>query len=614
MGELTWRNVDNPDFGRAIEGVNNATKLLNQGLQSGISGLDRYQDIRTQNADKSIEMQKMAFQDPAAYKQAMLDGSLMGNDQANASAAAIAGIDTQLGVLQKRDWDIQKQGIEGEAGTRLRVDDEQKQASQLRMAAASSDIQNVMIQARNGNQKGASDLLAKSELINALTPEEKYTLFTHLGEVGMKDANIKAFMAQVDRDKASAANTRVGTAKTLRDDAESKNEKALRARAVKELTIFRTDPTKVGSNFFNGADERFRKGEISSEYYAVLEKVAKEYGQVQQSAVSAAAPINIYDPNSGATADSLLKSALVTSQQATANAANNDDFILNKLETDKDKSPIETVIKDLRASGNRSFNDINDDNLNTELTRIKRELGPNTSWRTAGEALKKAAEAPGFFRSLNNLVWSPFGYTPKVVIDEDKLAPYKASNPQVAVTQNNVAFAKQREAVITDQQAKLEAARVKADSFRKLAAQNATYNVAAATAEAEFKQQQLRSQQLTTSVDMDGSATKLPTHVAVAQERLGKIAQLEKRMNQTLPKKTNLASYEERARVEADRAKATAEYNALTEKERKGTQRVEDIQKATANNKRRKALFDAALQTWKDNGQKGRRPKLADIK
>ncbi len=172
MAELTWRNVDNPDFGRAIEGVNNATKLLQSGLQSGINGLDRFQDIRTQNADKSIEMQKMAFQDPAAYKQAMLDGSLMGNDQANASAAAIAGIDTQLGVLQKRDWDIQKQGIEGEAGTRLRVEDEQKQASQLRMAAASSDIQNVMIQARNGNQKAASDLLAKSELINALTPEE----------------------------------------------------------------------------------------------------------------------------------------------------------------------------------------------------------------------------------------------------------------------------------------------------------------------------------------------------------------------------------------------------------------------------------------------------------
>ncbi len=614
MAELTWRNVDNPDFGRAIEGVNNATKLLQSGLQSGINGLDRFQDIRTQNADKSIEMQKMAFQDPAAYKQAMLDGSLMGNDQANASAAAIAGIDTQLGVLQKRDWDIQKQGIEGEAGTRLRVEDEQKQASQLRMAAASSDIQNVMIQARNGNQKAASDLLAKSELINALTPEEKYTLFTHLGEVGMKDANIKAFMAQADRDKAAAANSRAGTAKTLRDDAETKREKELRARAVKELTIFRTDPTKVGSNFFNGADERFRKGEISSEYYAVLEKVAKEYGQVQQSAVSAAAPINIYDPNSGATADSLLKSALVTSQQATASAANNDDFILNKIETDKDKSPIETVIKDLRASGNRSFNDINDDNLTTELTRIKRELGPNASWRTAGEALKKVAEAPGVWRSANNWMWSEFGYAPKVVIDEDKLALYKDSNPEVAKTQSNVAIARQREAVIKDQQAKLEAARVKADSFRKLAAQNATYNVAAATAEAEFKQQQQWSQQLTTSVDMDGSVTKLPTQVAVAQERLGKIAQLEKRMNQTLPKKTNLASYEERARVEADIKQATAEYNALTEKERKGTQRVEDMQKAIANNKRRKALFDATLQTWKDNGQKGRRPKLADIK
>ena len=614
MAELTWRNVDNPDFGRAIEGVNNATKLLQSGLQSGISGLDRYQDIRTQNADKSIEMQKMAFQDPAAYKQAMLDGSLMGNDQANASAAALAGIDTQLGVLQKRDWDMQKQGIEEEAGTRLRVEDEQKQASKLRLAAASTDIQNVMIQARNGNQKSASDLLSRSDLINALEPDEKYTLFKELSALGLNDANVKAYLAQAESSKASAANTRAGTAKTLRDDAESKREKELRARAVKELTIFRTDPTKVGSNFFNGADERFRKGEISSEYYAVLEKVAKEYGQVQQSAVTEAAPINIYDPNSGATADSLLKSALVTSQQATANAANNDDFILNRLETDKDKSPIETVIKDLRASGKRSFNDINDDNLNTELTRIKRELGPETSWRTAGEALKKAAEAPSVWRSANNWMWSEFGYTPKVVIDEDKLAPYKDSNPQVAVTQNNVAFAKQREAVIKDQQAKLEAARVKADSFRKLAAQNATYNVAAATAEAEFKQQQLRSQQLTTSVDMDGSVTKLPTQVAVAQERLGKIAQLEKRMNQTLPKKTNLASYEERARVEADITQATAEYNALTEKERKGTQRVEDMQKAIANNKRRKALFDVTLQTWKDNGQKGRRPKLADIK
>lgn len=211
-------------------------------------------------------------------------------------------------------------------------------------------------------------------------------------------------------------------------------------------------------------------------------------------------------------------------------------------------------------------------------------------------------------------MWDPFGYTPRVQVKEDVLDSYSPSNPEVAKTQSNVAIARQREELIADQQVKLEDSRKRADNLSKLAAQNATYAGAAETAQAEYRQQQERARNLATNVNMDRTVTDVPTNVFDAQENLGKKAELQLRMKQPVPKKTDAASYQEIAKIEADRAKATAEYNALTEKERKGTQRVEDIQKATASNKRRKALFDAALQTWKDNGQKGRRPKLADFK
>lgn len=115
MAELTWRNVDNPDFGRAIEGVNNATKLLNQGLQSGINGLDKFGEIRTNNADKNILARQLQYQDPEAYKQALMDGTILGNDQAYASAEALAGMDKRVGTVvdnAKKELDYQKTGYD----------------------------------------------------------------------------------------------------------------------------------------------------------------------------------------------------------------------------------------------------------------------------------------------------------------------------------------------------------------------------------------------------------------------------------------------------------------------------------------------------------------------
>lgn len=101
--ELTWRNVDAPDFGNALRGVALTNKLLNQALTTADQGIGFYRDQNRMAADRAIALRAAQIQDPAMARQALLDRSLLGLDGNNASLSTIQNAGKLVDDLANRD-------------------------------------------------------------------------------------------------------------------------------------------------------------------------------------------------------------------------------------------------------------------------------------------------------------------------------------------------------------------------------------------------------------------------------------------------------------------------------------------------------------------------------
>lgn len=103
MSQITWRNVDAPDFSGALKGVEVANKLFNQALDSGQGMVNTVQSANQNAADRAIALRANAIQDPAAYRQAMIDRSLIGLDGDTASIGTIQNLGAGVNTLTERD-------------------------------------------------------------------------------------------------------------------------------------------------------------------------------------------------------------------------------------------------------------------------------------------------------------------------------------------------------------------------------------------------------------------------------------------------------------------------------------------------------------------------------
>lgn len=65
MAALTWRNVDAPDVGRALEGVQQFSQLIGQAFSNAKNGIKEFDQIKTDQVNTALQTQLAAATDPA---------------------------------------------------------------------------------------------------------------------------------------------------------------------------------------------------------------------------------------------------------------------------------------------------------------------------------------------------------------------------------------------------------------------------------------------------------------------------------------------------------------------------------------------------------------------
>lgn len=97
---LTWRNVDAPNLGTAVDATRVAANMFGNaagGLSDAIGQFGRQQNRLT---DTAAQLAALRFQDPNSYRDALVSGSLFnGIDTSKLTPDAVAGLGSRVGQL-----------------------------------------------------------------------------------------------------------------------------------------------------------------------------------------------------------------------------------------------------------------------------------------------------------------------------------------------------------------------------------------------------------------------------------------------------------------------------------------------------------------------------------
>lgn len=90
MAQLTWRNVDAPDFRTSLEGIRTFADLVNSGFQGLDQGLGRFDQAQSMRMNNALALEAAAATDPEAAK--ALQASLLTRPDRNRITAQTAGM------------------------------------------------------------------------------------------------------------------------------------------------------------------------------------------------------------------------------------------------------------------------------------------------------------------------------------------------------------------------------------------------------------------------------------------------------------------------------------------------------------------------------------------
>ncbi len=169
MATLTWRNVDAPDFRPAMDGVRNATTLLSNAFDRAGGMVDQFTQARSDAADRAVMQRMLGLQDPDAYRAALAEGTLLGDQAGQVSTATLANLDSRVGSLLDRA--VRQNQVE--QGTfnlgRDRYAQDRLESGNAAMDAAGPIIQQAQILQRQGKEDEATRLLST---IQGLRPDQ----------------------------------------------------------------------------------------------------------------------------------------------------------------------------------------------------------------------------------------------------------------------------------------------------------------------------------------------------------------------------------------------------------------------------------------------------------
>lgn len=108
MSQITWRNVDAPNFSGVGDSIRTFGNMMGNATSGLSDALGNFQNAARQEAGNAVMMNAMQFQDPTAYRNALASGQLFqGVDPSLVSQRTLQNLDERAGTL------LNQQGQQG---------------------------------------------------------------------------------------------------------------------------------------------------------------------------------------------------------------------------------------------------------------------------------------------------------------------------------------------------------------------------------------------------------------------------------------------------------------------------------------------------------------------
>lgn len=161
MAQITWRNVDTPNFSGVGDSIRTFGSMIGNATTGLSDALGNFQNAARQDAGSALMMNAMRYQDPAEYRNALASGALFeGVDPNLITTRTLENLDNRAGTLLNQ---------EGQAGTNAYNDYRfgRLKSSDAAMDAASPAVRQLALAYQSGDPKQIQ--AAQSQVGDALS-------------------------------------------------------------------------------------------------------------------------------------------------------------------------------------------------------------------------------------------------------------------------------------------------------------------------------------------------------------------------------------------------------------------------------------------------------------
>lgn len=161
MAQITWRNVDTPNFSGVGDSIRTFGNMIGNATTGLSDALGNFQNAARQDAGSALMMNAMRYQDPTEYRNALASGALFeGVDPNLITTRTLENLDNRAGTLLNQ---------EGQAGTNAYNDYRfgRLKSSDAAMDAASPAVRQLALAYQSGDPKQIQ--VAQSQVGDALS-------------------------------------------------------------------------------------------------------------------------------------------------------------------------------------------------------------------------------------------------------------------------------------------------------------------------------------------------------------------------------------------------------------------------------------------------------------
>lgn len=203
MAQITWRNVDAPDFSGALDGIKTAAYLFGNAGKTLSDGLGDFRQYEQEQAANAATQNALKYTDPAAYQAALADGSLFnGVDTSQLSART-------MNALSGRTSDLINNALNQESLDYKNYTFGREKTQNAALDAAAPVMAQISNAYASGDTRTAQRLMSENQdLLGGLTPDQIMAFNReNLGNTGTNLQNqSRAF--ELSRDQTNYAQER----------------------------------------------------------------------------------------------------------------------------------------------------------------------------------------------------------------------------------------------------------------------------------------------------------------------------------------------------------------------------------------------------------------------